>query len=72
MMMIPTFSPLKPNEKCKDFSFVELVFLFRFAVISLACADEMPRCTCTITAWLLRQMLCVAGQGMVAADNCGR
>lgn len=59
-------------KKCKDFSFVELAFLLRFAVISLACADEMPRCTCTITAWLLRQMLCVAGQGMVAADNCGR
>lgn len=60
------------HEKCKDFSFVELAFLFRFAVISLACADEMPRCTCTIAAWLLRQMQCVAGQGMVAADNCGR
>ena len=60
------------HEKCKDFSFVELVFLLRFVVISLACADEMPRCTCTIAAWLLRQMLCVAGQGMVAADNCGR
>ena len=60
------------HKKCKDFSFVELAFLLRFAVISLACADEMPRCTCTITAWLLRQMLCVAGQGMVAADNCGR
>lgn len=60
------------HEKCKDFSFVELAFLFRSAVISLACADEMPRCTCTIAAWLLRQMLCVVGQGMVAADNCGR
>ena len=60
------------HEKCKDFSFVKLAFLLRFAVISLACADEMPRCTCTIAAWLLRQMLCVAGQGMVAADNCGR
>lgn len=60
------------HEKCKDFSFVELAFLLRFAVISLACADEMPRCTCTIAAWLLRQMLCVAGQGMVAADNYGR
>lgn len=60
------------HEKCKDFSFVELAFLFRFAVISLACADEMPRYTCTIAAWLLRQMLCVAGQGMVVADNCGR
>lgn len=60
------------HEKCKDFSFVELAFLLRFAVISLACADEKPRYTCTIAAWLLRQMLCVAGQGMVAADNCGR
>ena len=60
------------HEKCKDFSIAELAFLLRFAVISLACADEMPRCTCTIAAWLLRQMLCVAGQGMVAADNCGR
>lgn len=56
----------------KTFSFVELSFLLRFVVISLACADEMPRCTCTIAAWLLRQMLCVAGQGMVAADNCSR
>lgn len=60
------------HERCKDFSFVELEFLLRFAVISLACADEMPRYTCTIAAWLLRQMQCVAGQGMVAADNCGR
>lgn len=59
------------HEKCKDFSFVELAFLLRFVVTSLAYADEMPRCTCTIAAWLLRQMLCVAGQGMVAADNCG-
>lgn len=60
------------HERCKDFSFVELEFLLRFAVIRLACADEMPRYTCTIAAWLLRQMQCVAGQGMVAADNCGR
>ena len=60
------------HEKCKDFSFVELAFLLRFAVTCLTCADEKPRCTCTIAAWLLRQMLCVAGQGMVAADNCGR
>lgn len=60
------------HEKCKDFSFVELAFLLRFAVISLACADEQPRCTCTIAAWLLWQMQCVAGQGMVAADNYGR
>ena len=60
------------HEKCKDFSSVELAFLLRFVVTSLACADEMPRCTCTIAAWLLRQMQCVAGQGMVAADNCGR
>lgn len=60
------------HEKCKDFSSVELAFLLRFVVTSLACADEMPRCTCTIAAWLLRQMLCVAGQGMVAADNYGR
>lgn len=60
------------HEKCKDFSFVELAFLLRFAVTCLACADEIPRCTCTIAAWLLRQMLCVAGQGMVAADNYGR
>lgn len=60
------------HEKCKDFSSVELAFLLRFVVTSLACADEMPRCTCTIAAWLLRQMQCVAGQGMVAADNCSR
>ena len=60
------------HEKCKDFSFVKLAFLLRFAVISLACADEMPRCTCTIAAWLLWQMQCVAGQGMVVADNYGR
>lgn len=60
------------HKKCKDFFFVELAFLLRFVVTSLACADEMPRCTCTIAAWLLRQMQCVAGQGMVAADNCGR
>ena len=60
------------HEKCKDFSSVELAFLLRFVVTSLACADEMPRCTCTIAAWLLRQMQCVAGQGMVAADNYGR
>lgn len=60
------------HEKCKDFSSVELAFLLRFVVTSLACADEMPRCTCTIAAWLLRQMLCVAGQGMDAADNCDR
>ena len=60
------------HEKCKDFSFVELAFLFRFAVTCLTCADEQPRYTCTIAAWLLRQMQCVAGQGMVAADNCGR
>lgn len=38
------------HEKCKDFSIAELAFLFRFVVISLACADEMPRCTRTIAA----------------------
>lgn len=60
------------HEKCKDFSIAELAFLLRFVVTSMACADEMPRYTCTIAVWLLRQMLCVAGQGMVAADNYGR